>query len=169
MCDPEIRKNCATLKESLMDIDSNFDDDYKSINALNLNNKKKNKDSEIKSQKKVTFDCADENLSAEETFDYDHEDKNMSDEGSFEDLEDENISDEEYFSDNSKTKFDYDHEEDFDYDTEEIAFNEDCSNNQLDKDLSDNDCNTKKKIKNTKEDIYGRIINSDSTIVSNLY
>lgn len=174
MCDPETRKNCATLKESLMDIDSNFDDDYKSINSLN--SKKKKKEPEIKPKKKVTFDCA------EETFDYDHEDENMSDEGSFddddiedenisdeetldEDRRDENISDEEHFGNNCEAKFDYNHEEDFDYGTEEISSNEDCSASELDESLSDNNFDTNTKIKNVKEDIYGRMRNSDGTVI----
>lgn len=182
MCDPETRKNCATLKESLMDIDSNFDDDYKSINSLN--SKKKKKEPEIKPKKKVSFDCAEENLSIEETFDYDHNDENMSDEGSFDDVEDENISDEEtldeecgdenisdeeHFGNNRKAKFDYDHEEDFDYGTEEISSHEDYSASEIDEGLSDNNFNTNTKIKNVKEDIYGRMRKSDGTvIVSNL-
>lgn len=170
MCDPETRKNCATLKESLMDIDSNFDDDYKSINALKI----KKREIEIKSKKKVTFDCADENSPCKKTFDYEHEDINVSDEESFnEDQEDENISDEEDLDEyededvSHDEHYGNDHEEEFDYDHEEEndSSDEDYSDNELNKNLLNNNCNMDNKINNMKEDIYGRIRKPDGTIM----
>jgi len=174
VCDPETRKNCSSLKESLMDIDSNFDDDYNTVNAIN-NNKKK-KEPKIKSQKKVTFDCSDDS-SKEETFNYKHDSENVSDEDILEDdfddeslsgeetlnedHDNESMSDEENFDDGDT--FEYSHEEEFDYDDEK---EEQFSNCELDEyeDLSDDNDDTK--TISMKEDIYGRIKKSDGTVVA---
>lgn len=135
-----------------MDIDSNFDDDYNSINTLEKKNG--NKDTEIKPKKKVSFDCADENLSYEDSFD---------DEEALNECEDEEHSGSEY-----EEEFNYDHEEEFDYDHDEErnSSEQDCSDNEFNENLLDND-NTNKKIKNMKEDIYGRIRKPDGTVVVN--
>lgn len=170
MCDPETRKNCATLKESLMDIDSNFDEDYNSVNAL----KKKKKETKTNPKKKVTFDCADENSSNEETFDYEHDDDNSISDDELEDevlsddeildeeCENENMSDEECIG--SDHEFDYDHEEEFEYNHEKEQSSED-QDSEFDEDISDNSNNIKGKTKNMKEDIYGRIRKPDGTVV----
>jgi len=174
VCDPETRKNCSSLKESLMDIDSNFDDDYNTVNAIN-NNKKK-KESKIKSQKKVTFDCSD-NSSNEEAFNYEHDSENESDEDILDDeLEDESLSgeetlDEDYDDESMSNKknfvnddtFDYNHEEEFEYDDEKEEEFSDCKPDEYEDLLVNND---HKKTISTKEDIYGRIKKSDGTIVA---
>ncbi|XP_025190646.1 nucleolar MIF4G domain-containing protein 1 homolog [Melanaphis sacchari] len=173
VCDPETRKNCSSLKESLMDIDSNFDDDYNTVNALK-NNKEK-KQPEIKSKKKVTFESSD-NLSNKNTFDYKYENENLSDEDIVdEEFEDESVSgeetlDEEYDdesmsdendNDNNGDTFNYDYEEEFDYnDEKEETFSDSESD---DENVLEN--NDDKKPISMKEDIYGRIKKSDGTIV----
>jgi len=172
VCDSETRKNFATLKESLMDIDSNFDNDYNSVNTLQK--KLKTKESEIKSKKKVTFHCADDNSSNEETFDYEYEDGNLANEETIDDdledgnalneeslddeCEDENMSDEEHFSNDHEEKFDYDHKK-------EKPSGENGSNSELDEDLSEDYYKTNKKPKSLKEDIYGRLRKPDGSIV----
>ncbi|KAL4090400.1 hypothetical protein QTP88_025249 [Uroleucon formosanum] len=173
VCDPETRKNCSSLKESLMDIDSNFDDDYNTVNALKKNIKKK--EPVVKSKKKVTFDCSD-NSSNEETFNYEHEnvsDKDILDdefeeeslsgeESLDEDYDNESVSNEEHFGnddDDGDDTCDYNQEEKFDYDYEE---EEKLSDIETDEDEDNNDDT---KIKNMKEDIYGRLRKSDGTIV----
>lgn len=177
VCDPETRKNCATLKESLMDIDSNFDDDYNSINALN--SKKKKKEPLIKLKKKVTFDCTDDDSCIEGTFDYEHEDVNESDEEMMdEEFEDENVSDEETLDEecvdesmSDEEHYDNDREEEFDYDHEDEnnSSEENCSDNEFDKDSLDDNFNSNKKTKVLKEDIYGRIRKPDGTIVVSFF
>jgi len=173
VCDPETRKNCSSLKESLMDIDSNFDDDYNTVNALKKNIKKK--EPEIKSKKKVTFDCSD-NSSNEETFNYEHEnvsdkdilddefeDESLSGEETLdEDYDNESMSNEEQFDDDDDETFDYNHEEKFEYDNEK---EENLSDSETDENVDL--LNNKDDIKtiSTKEDIYGRIRKSDGTIV----
>lgn len=180
-----------------MDIDSNFDDDYNSINALKSKNNKKKKEPVIKLKKKVTFECPDdENSSNEETFDYEHEDvsdeesldENLEDENeSTEEIldEDENMSDEENGVKDHEEEFDYDHEEEFDYDNQE-EFNYDheefdydheneksleknCLDSKPDEDSLDNNYNANKKTKSLKEDIYGRVRKPDGTIVVSFY
>lgn len=166
VCDPETRKNCATLKESLMDVDSNFDEDYNSVNAL----KKKKKETNTKPKKKVTFDCVDDNSINEETFDYEHddnddefEDENLSDDEILdEECEDENISDEECIG--SDHEFDYDHEEKFEYNDEEVKSLSD-QDSEFDEDVADNDNKIIEKTKSTKEDIYGRLRKPDGSII----
>lgn len=140
-----------------MDIDSNFDDDYNSIN----DSKRKKKKIEMKSKKKVTFDCADENSPCEENFD-----ENISDEEVLDKCEDEDMSNEEHSGDELEEEFDYDHEEEFDYDDKEErnSSHEDYSDNEFNLNLLDNNDNTNKKIKNMKEDIYGRIRKPDGTV-----
>lgn len=170
VCDPETRENYATLTETLMDIDSNFDGDYNSINMLKTKNKKK--ESEIKQKKKVTFECTDKH-STEETFDYEHED-DLFDEDTFnEDCEDETVSEEEGFIDIHEKEFDYDHKEKFDYDhNEKNKFSKDdyFDSESYKESLNDNFIKTDKKNKNIKEDIYGRMRKPDGTIVvSNLF
>lgn len=161
MCDPETRKNCSSLKESLMDIDSNFDDDYNTVNALKKNVKKK--EPEIKSIKKVTFDCSD-NSSNEETFNYEHENESLSGEETLdEDYDTESISNEEHFSDDDDDTFDYNHEEEFDYENEKEEKMSDSEADEVE-DVLDNNDDTK--TISTKEDIYGRIRKSDGTIVA---
>lgn len=186
MCDPETRKNCATLKESLMDIDSNFEDDYKSVNDLKP--KKKKEKPEIKcKKKKVTFDCVDDDNSFnEETFDYEYDDENMSEEeNSDDDLIDENMFDEECEEENltdeeCKDKLISDEEcedenmsieESFDYDCEQEnkSIDKNCSDSEYDESLMDNGINNYKS-KYLKEDIYGRIRKPDgSTVVNYLF
>lgn len=172
VCDPETRKNCATLKESLMDVDSNFDDDYNSVNALRK--KKKTKEQEIKSKKKVTFDCADDNSSNEYVFDYEYDDDNLSkEENIVDDLENENVSDEETVDDKYEDEnmsdeeyYSNDHEEEFDYHHEnEKSSEEDCSSSELNENLLSNDSKTDNMTKNLKEDIYGRLRKPDGTVV----
>lgn len=185
VCDPETRKNCATLKESLMDIDSNFDDDYNSINALK--SKKKKKEPSVKLKKKVTFDCADDDSCIEGTFDYEHEDVNESDEElnesdedvnesdedmSNEEFEDENLSDEECIDESMSDEehFGSDREEEFDYDHEEKnSSEEDCSDNEFDEHSIDDNFISNKKTKILKEDIYGRIRKPDGTVVVSIF
>lgn len=164
VCDPETRENYATLTETLMDIDSNFDGDYNSINMLKTKNNKK--ESEIKTKKKVTFECADKH-STEETFDYEHEDDSFDEDTLDEDCEDEIVS-EEGFSDVHEEEFDYDHEEKFDNDhNEKNTFSKDdySDSESYKKSLIDNYVTTDKKTKNIKEDIYGRMRKPDGTIV----
>ncbi|XP_025414440.1 nucleolar MIF4G domain-containing protein 1 [Sipha flava] len=167
VCDPETRQNCATLKESLMDIDSNFDDDYNTVNGLKI--KKNKKELKIKSKKKVTFDCVDKNGTDEETFDYEHDD--VSDEEmSDEDVEDENVSDGEAFEECENEDMSdeecNDREESFDYDDndEKQSSGTEYSDNESNNLLETNE-NNKKKSKSLKEDIYGRIRKPDGTIV----
>lgn len=179
VCDPETRKNCATLKESLMDIDSNFDDDYNSINALK--SKKKKKEPLVKLKKKVTFNCSDDNSSNEGTFNYDPENVNESDEEMLdEEFEDENVSDEEcvdesmsdeeHFGDDREEEFDYNYEEfDSDHVEEENSSEEDCSENEFEEDSLDDNLNSNKKTKMLKEDIYGRIRKPDGTVVVSFF
>lgn len=157
-----------------MDIDSNFDDDYNTVNALKKNIKKK--EPVVKSKKKVTFDCSD-NSSNEETFNYEHEnvfDKDILDdefeeeslsgeESLDEDYDNESVSNEEHFGnddDDGDDTCDYNQEEKFDYDYEE---EEKLSDIETDEDEDNNDDT---KIKNMKEDIYGRLRKSDGTIVA---
>lgn len=179
MCDRETRQNCATLKESLMDIDSNFDDDYNTVNALK--SKKKKKEPEIKSKKKVTFDCIDKNGTDEETFDYehedvsdeemsdevisneDHEDENVSDGEAFEEFEDEDMYDEEHFNSDCEEAFDYDDKD------EKLSSEIEYSDSELNKDLVETNENNKKKNNILKEDIYGRIRKPDGTIIVSLF
>jgi len=178
VCDPETRKNCSSLKESLMDIDSNFDDDYNTVN--DLKKKKEKKQPEIKSKKKVTFEFPD-NLSDENTFNYEHDDENVSDEDILDDeledesisgeetldeeCDDESISNEEDFGSDKSDTFDYDHEEEFDYnDNKEETFSD---SEPDDEDSLDNNDDTKPI--SMKEDIYGRIRKPDGTIVASYF
>lgn len=174
VCDPKTRKDCATLKESLMDIDSNFDDDYNTVN--DLNSKKKKKEPETKQKKKVTFDCNVKNGTDEETFDYEHEDvsdEEMSDEEledeSVSGGEDEDMSDEELVDNDHEETFDYEHEEEFDYDdddeNEKQSSEEECSDDESNDNLLENNENINSKTKSLKEDIYGRIRKPDGTVV----
>lgn len=175
VCDPETRKNCSSLKESLMDIDSNFDDDYNTVN--DLKKKKEKKQPEIISKKKVRFELSDD-LSNANTFNYEHDNESVSDEDILDDeLEDESISGEEtldeecddesmpnveHFDNDNVDTFDYNHEEEFDYDDEKEETFSDSEPN--DEDLSDN--NNDIKPISMKEDIYGRIRKPDGTIVA---
>lgn len=180
VCDPETRKNCATLKESLMDVDSNFEEDYNSINALKRKINKKKPEVQSK-KKKVTFDLADDISSNENAFDYEYDD-DASDEVMTDDehedendvfdeeMTDENMSDEEHLDSNNEEEFDYDHEEEFDYEHEEEkeSSDESCFDEEHDESLSDNgNDDTNNKIVKMKEDIYGRIRKSDGTIAVN--
>jgi len=154
-----------------MDIDSNFDDDYNTVN--DLKKKKEKKHPEIKSKKKVRFELSDD-FSNANTFNYEHDNESVSDEENLDDeleddsisgedtldeeCDDESMSNEEHFDSDNVDTFDYNHEEEFDYDDEK---EETFSN---DEDLSDNNNDTKPI--NMKEDIYGRIKKSDGTIVA---
>lgn len=196
VCNPETREDYAALKEGLMDIDSNFDDDYNSINALKKKSNKKVSETKskkienkIKSKKKVTFDCADENSSTENDFDHENmsdeefEKENMSDDEIFdEECDDESMFDEDIFDEesalngegfgkNHEEEFDCSHEEEFDYscDDEKQSSNDDLSDDELNENLLDSDdYNSKKKDINLQEDIYGRIKKPDGTIVVGL-
>lgn len=161
VCEPETRENYATLTETLMDIDSNFDGDYNSINMLKTKNKTKK--SEIKQKKKVTFECVDQS-SNEETFNYEHEDDSFDENTLDESCEDETVSEEEDFSDEHEEEFDYDHEETFDdnHNGKKQFSKKDYSDSESDKEaLNDNYVKTK----TIKEDIYGRMRKPDGTIV----
>lgn len=94
-----------------MDLDSNFDDDYNSINATKI--KKKKIEPEVKPRKKVLVEGIKKNSSSEETFDYNHEDDDLTD-------EEENLSNEESFI-NDHEEFDCDREEDFDYSDDDCS------------------------------------------------
>lgn len=163
-CDPETRDNYATLTETLMDIDSNFDGDYNSINMLKTQNtKNKKEESKIKQKKKVTFEC-DNKHSTEETFDYEHEDDSFDEDTLDEDCEDETMSEEEDFSDVHEEEFDYDHEEKFNNDhNEKNKFSKDdySDSESYKESFNDNYIKTK----NIKEDIYGRMRKPDGAIV----
>jgi len=161
-----------------MDIDSNFEDDYNTVNALKNNKKKEPKNI---SKKKVTFDCSD-NSSNEESFNYEHDSEDESDEDILddefegkslsgeetldEDNGSENMSNEEHFgNDDDDDTFDYNHEEEFNYDDEkEEKFSDGEPDEDEDEDLLDNNDDTK--TISTKEDIYGRIRKSDGTIMA---
>ncbi|XP_026814805.1 nucleolar MIF4G domain-containing protein 1 homolog [Rhopalosiphum maidis] len=164
VCDPETRKNCSSLKESLLDIDSNFDDDYNTVN--DLKKKKENKQPEIKSKKKVTFEfpdnLSDENVSDEDILDDELEDESISGEETLdEECDDESMSYKEEFDSDKSDTFDYDHEEEFDYnDEKEETFS---GSEPDDEDSLDNNDDTKSI--SMKEDIYGRIRKPDGTIV----
>lgn len=176
VCDPETRKNCSSLKESLMDIDSNFDDDYNTVN--DLKKKKEKKEPEIKSKKKVRFELSND-LSNANTFNYEHGNESVSDEDILDDeledeksisdeetldeeCDDESMSNEEYFDNDNVDTFDYNHEEEFDYDDDNEETFSDSEPN--DEDISDNNNDTKPI--SMKEDIYGRMRKSDGTIVA---
>lgn len=148
-----------------MDIDSNFDEDFNSVNALQK--KKRKKDPEIELKKKVTFDCTDDNLSNEETFDYEYEDEettdddleNVSDKKILDDkCEDEYISDEDCYSDDGEEESNYDHDE-------ENCSKEDCFNSQSNEELLGDNYKIEIKTENLKEDIYGRLRKPDGSVV----
>ncbi|XP_050425315.1 nucleolar MIF4G domain-containing protein 1 [Adelges cooleyi] len=166
VCDPETRKDCATLKESLLDLESNFQEDYNTVN--DLKRKKKTAESEVKEKKKkVTFDV-DEDSSNEDTFEYEHEDDDISDN----DDDDEDVSDYEIHDgfdleneeNSDEETYECDREEEFDYSDDDNGVDDDDGE---DNDVNDDKIKNKSTEvdKNLKEDIYGRIKKPDGTVV----
>ncbi|XP_050548681.1 nucleolar MIF4G domain-containing protein 1 [Daktulosphaira vitifoliae] len=157
VCDPETRKNCATLKESLLDIDSNFEDDFNTINSLKRKNTKAQNE-ENKKSKKVTFD---EEINHEETFEYEYDENKLEEESDLDDMSNDDISDLNSENENFSN-------EEFMNSNEEENFNSDNDNNYVNDFKDVNNINkSNKNVYNHKEDIYGRIRNSDGTIIEN--